>query len=52
MNEIKYFYESAKKNVVEEKEGILLISKDGKKYVIKRLADDLEYVMYSLSTTN
>lgn len=52
MNEIKYFYESITKSVVEEKEGNLFISKDGKKYAIKRLADDLEYVMYSLSITN
>lgn len=52
MNEIIYFYERIDMNVVEEKEGTLSISKDGKQYVIKRLADDLDYVMYSLSTTN
>lgn len=52
MNEIKYFYESITRSVVEEKEGNLFISKEGKKYVIKRLSDNLEYVIYSLSTTS
>lgn len=52
MNGIQYFYENVTKNVVEEKEGNLFISKDGKIYEIKKLADDLEYVMYSLSVSN
>lgn len=49
MNEIKYFYESIKKYDVVEKDSQLFITQNDRIYIIKKLADDLKYVKYSIS---
>ena len=49
IDEIKYFYESIKKYDVVEKDDQMFITKDDRIYIIKKLADDLKYVKYSIS---
>lgn len=52
INGIKFFYENIKKYGVDESDGKIFINKDGQKYVIEKIADDLEYVMYSVAAVN
>ena len=49
LNDIKYFYENIKKYEVEDGGEYFIINKDGVEYEVKKLADDLEYVKYSVA---
>lgn len=47
-DELRHFYKKTNKLQVDESSDGLFIDKDGLKYAVKRLADDLDYVEYSV----
>lgn len=49
LNDIKYFYENVKRYEVEERGEQFFVNKDEVKYAVKKLADDLDYVKYSVA---
>ncbi len=51
-DELNHFYEKTEKLEVDESSECLFIDKDGIKYAVKRLSDDLDYVTYSVEAVN